>query len=188
MSTALRPTRLGSPPFVPFTQRVAAALLLQRSLYDYAATTPTATAQAIAVVCVAGMVQPSTLTRELGAWGMVFTMLLSLLRWLAFATAIVYPTACLITWRRVDYRRLLRCLGFAEAPGLLNLFTYLSSDPLPEWTNVVLWLWLLAAAIVAIRSALTVTTVRAAVIGIIAFLLYLGVGFINALIITLPSA
>lgn len=175
------------PAFVPFTQRVGAALVLRQSLYDYAATTPTAMAQAIAVVCFAGMVQPSTLTKELGAWGMVASMLLALLRWFIYATLLVYPTARLITRRPVEYKRLLRCLGFAEAPGLLNLFAYLSTEPLPEWTNVVIWLWLLAATIVALRSALSVTLVRAAVIGVVAFVIYLAVGFINALIIALPA-
>jgi hypothetical protein len=179
--------RRSSAPIVPFTQRFAGALFLQRSLYDYAAATPTATAQAIAVVCFAGMVQPSTLTKELGAWGLIITMLFALLRWFVFATCIAYPTARLFARRPIEYRRLLRCLGFAEAPGILNLFAYLSNEPLPEWTNVVLWVWLLAASIVAIRSAVTVTTARAAVIGVVAFLIYLGLGIINQLVIVFPS-
>jgi hypothetical protein len=182
------PPRVKGPPFVPFTQRVGAALILRQALYDYAATTPNAMAQAIAVVCFAGMVQPSTLTQELGAWGMILSLLLSLLRWFAYATVIVYPTACLLTWRRVEYKRLLRCLGFAEAPGLLNLFTYLTDEPLPEWTNVVIWLWLLATSIVALRSALSVTWTRAAVIAVIAFAIYLALGVVNQLIIALPTA
>jgi hypothetical protein len=181
-------TRPKNPPFVPFTQRVGAALILRQSLYDYAATTPNAMAQAIAVVCFAGMVQPSTLTQELGAWGMLVSLLLALLRWVVYATLIVYPTARLISRRPVDYKRMLRCLGFAEAPGLLNLFAYLSDDPLPEWTNVVIWLWLLAASIVALRSALSVTLVRAAVIGVVAFVIYLAIGLINQLIIAFPIA
>ena len=177
-----------NPPFVPFTQRVGAALFLRQSLYDYAATTPNAMAQAIAVVCFAGMAQPSTLTQELGGWGMLVSLLLALLRWIVYVTAIVYPTARLITWRPVEYQRLLRCLGFAEAPGLLNLLTYLSDDPLPEWTNVVIWLWLLAASIVALRSALSVTLIRAAVIGVVAFMIYLAIGLINQLIIAFPTS
>lgn len=177
-----------APAFVPFTHRVASALLLRQSLYDYAASTPTAMAQAIAVVCFAGMVQPSTLTRELGAWGMVASMLLVLVRWFLYSTLLVYPVACLFTWRRVAYKRLLRCLGFAEAPGFLNLFAYLSADPLPEWTQVAIWLWLLAATVVALRSALSVTLARAAVIGVAAFLTYLGIGFINQLIIVFPTS
>lgn len=180
-------TTARTPPLVPFTHRVASALLLRRSLYDYAAETPTAMAQAIAVVCFAGMVQPSTLTKELGAWGMVLSLLLALLRWFAYATVLVYPTARLITWSRVEYKRVLRCLGFAEAPAFLNLFAYLSTEPLPEWTNVLIWLWLLAATIVALRSALSVTLARAAAVGVTAFLLYLVIGFINQLLIAFPT-
>lgn len=180
-----RPFR--DPAFVPFTQRVGAALTLRAALYEYAATTPTAMSQAIAVVCFAGMAQPSTLTKEFGAWGMIASMLLALFRWFMFATFIAYPTTRLLTWSRVEYRRLLRCLGFAEAPGLLNLFAWLSTEPLPEWTNVVIWLWLLAATVAALRAALAVTYARATVIGLAIFLLYLGVGFVNAIIIALPT-
>lgn len=180
-------TTARTPPFVPFTHRVASALLLRQSLYDYAAATPTAMAQAIAVVCFAGMVQPSTLTKELGAWGMFLSLLLALLRWFVYATFLVYPTARLITWSRVDYKRMLRCLGFAEAPGFLNLLAYFSTEPLPEWSNVMIWLWLLAATIVALRSALSVTLARAAAVGISAFGLYLVIGFINQLIIAFPT-
>ena len=179
--------RFKDPAFVPFTQRVASALVLREALYEYAANTPTAMAQAIAVVCFAGMAQPSTLTKEFAAWGMIASMLLALFRWFMFATFIAYPTTRLLTWSRVEYKRLLRCLGFAEAPGLLNLFAWLSNEPLPEWTNVLIWLWLLAATIAALRAALSLTYARATVIGIVIFLLYLGVGFVNALIIALPT-
>src|SRR5215468_11091715 len=103
---------VGRRPIVPFTHRILSALLLRRDLYAYAAIDRTALSQAIAVVCFAGMVQPSILTREFGAWGMLISLLFAVLRWLVFATLIVYPIGWALARKPISYRRVLSCLGF----------------------------------------------------------------------------
>jgi hypothetical protein len=173
-------------PIVPFTHRIFSALFLRSELYAYAATDPSALSQAMAVVCFAGMVQPSVLTRELGAWGMLISLLFAVARWLVFATVIVYPVARLAAAKPIGYRPLLSCLGYAEAPSFLNLLAFMTADPLPPWARAGIWLWLLAANVVAVRAAASVGTTRAAVIGVVSFLIYLAVGLASDIAIHLP--
>ena len=160
------------PSTGPFVNRVLSALLLRREIYEQAAADHNTLSQAAAIVCLSSIAQPSVLIAEFGAWGMVLVMLIGLLRWYLFA-ALVYPIGRLIAWKRVPFRPLLRCLGFAEAPALLSLGRFVMGNTLPEWFRVLLWLWLLAANVVAVRAALTVGLLRALGVGICSFLLYL---------------
>ena len=173
--------------FVPVTHRIISALFLHRELYDWVANDPLAMSQAVLVVSLSGMMRPSLLTERFGAWGMLISMLFALIGWLFFASAIVYPLARLITRAPIGYKRLLRCLGFAEAPGLLYLFHYFSNDPLPHWFRAGVWFWLLAASAVAIRAATGVTVLRATCIAVLSFILYLVVGVLTAAIGFVPS-
>jgi len=173
-------------PFVPFTQRIVSALLLRRELYNYAATDPTALSQALAIVCFAGLVQPWVLTREFGAWGMLISLLFGVVRWLVFATLVAYPIARLITWKPVPYRRLLSCLGFAEAPTFLNVLAFTSKEELPWWFRAGVWFWLLAANVVAMREALSVTLMRAIGIAVTCFVVYLGIGLLSDVLLIMP--
>jgi hypothetical protein len=60
-----------------------------------------------------------------------------------------------------DYAEVLRTTGFAFSPGLLLFFVWLQ----PEELGLVAWtlgrLWILVAAVVAVRQALDFTTLRA---------------------------
>jgi len=60
-----------------------------------------------------------------------------------------------------DYAEVLRTTGFAFSPGLLLFFVWLP----PEVLGLALWtgarLWILVAAVVAVRQALDFTTLRA---------------------------
>jgi hypothetical protein len=60
-----------------------------------------------------------------------------------------------------DYAEVLRTTGFAFSPGLLLFFVWLP----PEELGLALWtaarLWILVAAVVAVRQALDFTTARA---------------------------
>jgi hypothetical protein len=59
---------------------------------------------------------------------------------------------------------LVRTLGFAQAPGLLYVF---AGIPVLEWfVELGVLVWIVVAAVVAIRQALDVTTARAVAIGL----------------------
>jgi len=160
----------------PFISRLFAALLLRRELYESVAADPSALRPAIAVVCVTAVVQHSVfqspLLQDLGSWALLLVVLIAVVRWLVYA-AIFYPLAKLFTQQQGALPRLLRCLGFAEAPSLMRAsLLFVGPDAYP-WVRVAVAIWLLAASIVAVRAALSISLRRAIVIGIIGFVLYL---------------
>lgn len=159
------------PPFVPFVGRLAAAMCLRPAAYTAIANDTGAGSLAAAVVSISAMVQPSAVTEELGSWGLLLLLLFGILRWYLFTT-LVYPIARLVAGKPIEYRRLLRCLGFAEAPAVINAAApyALTFEPL---LRLVVGLWLLAATIVAVRAALDVKTGRAVAVGLLGFALYL---------------
>ncbi len=73
-----------------------------------------------------------------------------------------------------DYAEVLRTTGFAFSPGLLLFFVWLPPDELGLAAWSAARLWILVAAIVAVRQALDFTTIRAiATFGMAALLMWL---------------
>jgi hypothetical protein len=75
---------------------------------------------------------------------------------------------------QTDYAEVLRTTGFAFAPGLLLFFVWVP----PDLVGLAAWslgrLWILVAAVVAVRQALDFTTLRAvATFGLAALLMWL---------------
>jgi hypothetical protein len=67
------------------------------------------------------------------------------------------------------YGELLRTIGFAQAPGVLNILSFI---PVLGWIiSFVVGLWILAATVVAMRQALDVDTTKAVLTGILGFIL-----------------
>jgi hypothetical protein len=181
-----RPSPLGFEPRSraagPFLYKVFAALSLQRQLFESAAAERQSLRPAAAVVCLAALVRhtlgPSVLVDELGAWGLLVSMLFAVIRWLVF-TSFVYGIARLFVGRAAGYGRLLRCLGFAEAPAMMGVVAFLLDPSLYAWIQVAVSLWLLAATVVAVRAALAVGTARATAVGVLSFVLYVALGVVT---------
>jgi len=75
---------------------------------------------------------------------------------------------------QTDYREVLRTTGFAFSPGLLLFFVWVPPEELGLAAWTVARLWILAAAVVAVRQALDFTTLRAlATFGTAAVLMWL---------------
>ena len=179
---ALRqPPNLLQSPRSPFLYRILAAIFLRRDLYEDVAADRYATGPAIAVVCVSALVRhllaPSAIMQifqeeGIPTWGMLVIILLSVVFWLLFTT-LVFGIAKLLADQPVGYTRLLRCLGFAEAPSMLGVIPFAVGGFWFVPLRIAVWFWLLAATIVAVRAALTVTTARAAVISSLGFTMYI---------------
>jgi len=166
------PTQAPAPLPALFFRRLIAALFLKRETYDAIASDSIATRQAIAVVCLSALAQPSVLVDELGAWALPIMMVFGLVRWCVFS-AIVYGIGRLFTYTPINFRRLLRCLGFAEAPGIFNFVVHSVSPPLLTYLGFFVWFWLLAAVVVAVRAAFSTQMWRALLIGVLSFVFYL---------------
>ena len=105
------------------------------------------------------------------AWGLIVPILvvMALLAWV-----LIGGVAWLVTRpvrSRPDFRRLLRCLGFAQTPTMLLATLASMSDPtLYLVAYAVLMLWACAAVVVAMRAAAEQTTGWAALLALPVFL------------------
>ena len=182
-----------SPSTGPLIPRLVNALLLRRPFYDAVAADPHATGPAAAVVCLAAIAYEAGNLYELSqgyrAWGLVLVLLVvsGLLRWLLY-TAILYPIARLVCATAIEFKRLLRCLGFAEAPTILSIAGIALDERFLPWLQFGIGAWLLAATIVAVRSATRATTVRALIIGGLGFVTYLLLGIALDALAHVPMA
>lgn len=176
-----RPDRAVDPSSGPLLPRLISAVLLRRAFYDAVAADRRATGPAGAIVCLAAIARESVslyqLSQGFTTWGFVLVLivLFALARWLVYAS-IMFPIARALGGPAVPYTRLLRCLGFAETPAVLSLIGLLGDEQLLPWIQFGVGVWLLAATIVAVRSATGTSTGRAAVIGSLGFAAYLGLG------------
>lgn len=145
-----------SRPFSALTYRVLGAALLDRGTYEGIEHDRTATVQA-AIVVVA-----SSLAAGIGASGghrpqlavLLAVAGLALVTWLAWALLILQIGGRYLPERqtRVDFGELVRTIGFAASPGLVQVFALMPNIAAPVF--IVSWLWMLAAMTVAVRQAL----------------------------------
>jgi hypothetical protein len=164
-----------APLFVYFFR----ALFLRTEFYDLVAADPNMTRPAVAMVCLSSLAYGGTLmpispeieelAHTIAYWILPLLMFLGVAHWLV-SSAILWGTGTVLIRQRLPFTRLLRCLGFAQAPAFISLLMLI--DPATEsWLRRVIQLWLLAATIVAVRAAYSTTFGRAVATGIVGFLL-----------------
>lgn len=173
-----RPFDASSGPLLP---RLLHAILLRPGFYQAVAADPRATGPAGALVCMAAVARESVGLYEVSqvyhAWGLLLLLivLFALVRWVVYA-AVIYPIARVLAGSGLGYTRLLRCLGFAEAPAILLALGPMLGDDLQPWLTFAVGAWLLAATIVAVGAATGAARSRAVVIGVLGFAAYLALG------------
>jgi hypothetical protein len=145
-----------------FFRRLLGAALLDPATYEDVEADRAATAQALAVVVF------SSLAAGIGARGasggtaaLTFfagASQLALMAWAAYALVIFEIGAHILPTSntRVDVGELLRTLGFAATPGLIQVLGILPGAAIPAFTLAVVWT--LAASVVAVRQALDFTS------------------------------
>jgi hypothetical protein len=145
-----------------FIRRLIGAALLNAATYEEVEADRGATPQALAIVVFSSLAAaigshsssggPATLTFFATA------SVIALVTWAAFALITfqiggrILPTA----ETRVDVGELLRTLGFAATPGLLQILGIFPGLTVPVFTVAIIWT--LAASIVAVRQALDYTS------------------------------
>jgi len=169
-----------------FVHRVIGAAMLDAATYEEVEADPAATSQALAIVVC------SSLAAAIGARGasggaatfafFATASVVALMSWAAFALvafeigARILPTA----ETSVNVGELLRTLGFAAAPGLIQVFAMLPGAARPVFTVAIVWA--LAASVVAVRQALDYrSTGRALVVCGLALLLALSMALVLGL-------
>ena len=141
---------------ITFSNRLLRAAALDRHLYEEVEATPSAGPEAIAVVLLSSIAAGIGAGGSQGASLRTFTWfaVLALVAWMAWAFLIVQIGSRLFPERQTQTSlgELLRTMGFAAAPGLIQVF-----GAMPRMTVPVFALsaaWALVAMVIAVRQAL----------------------------------
>ncbi|MGE0043154.1 MAG: hypothetical protein AB7H88_20830 [Vicinamibacterales bacterium] len=139
-----------------FALRVVRAALLDRAVYEEVEADRAATIQAVAVVLLSSLaaglgsagIRGPNLATQAAITGVAFVT------WIAWAILVLQIGT---RWMpepatRSDAGELLRTLGFAAAPGTLQIFAVFPA--ISTAVFVVSWAWMFAAMVIAIRQAL----------------------------------
>ena len=139
-----------------FAYRLFGAALLDASVYEGIEADRGAMTQAIVAVLL------SSLAAGIGAAGwegphastLVVMTGIALVTWFAWAVLMYQIGARLLpaSDTQTDLGELLRTIGFAAAPGLLQVFAVFPRMMMPVF--VVSWIWMFAATVTAVRHAL----------------------------------
>lgn len=165
-------------------ERMIRAARLDASLYDEVETDETATPQALFVVIIASIcsgIGSAISTAKLGvAPSIIFAslisgLILSLVGWLIWSF-ITYIIGTKIFGGIATYGELLRTIGFADAPGILLIFSFIPL--LGGVLSFIIGIWGLVAMAIAVRQALDFSTTNAILTCIVGFIAYLVFEFI----------
>ncbi len=131
-------------------ERMKGAAMLSIDTFEEVEHDTDATMQAAAVVAMVA-VASAIGASPLGLVGAVKGAVAALVGWLAWA-GITYLVGAKLFGGSATWGELLRTLGFAQAPGVLLVFTFFPL--LGGLVHVVVAIWMLVAAFIAIRQAL----------------------------------
>jgi hypothetical protein len=150
-----------------FIRRLVGAAMFDAATYEDVEADRAATPQALAIILF------SSLAAGIGARGssgaaatlsfFATASVMALITWVAFALLTFEIGARLLPSEdtRADVGELLRTLGFAATPGLIQVFGVFPGATVPVFTLAIAWA--LAASVVAVRQALDYTSTGRAV-------------------------
>lgn len=141
-----------------YVGRLVGVLALDPRTFEEIEADPWATPAAVATVVLSASATGAGVASAGGASGVTELIAIALLAWALWALVIFeigvrwFPTQL----TRADIGQLLRTLGFAAAPGLLNIAGLVPGVALPVFA--VTQVWMLVAVVVAVRQALDYTS------------------------------
>ena len=164
-----------------FGERLIGAMKLDPGTFEDIERDPTALSQTIGVIALAAVSLGIGNVWYGGIGGIVFSIITSLIGYVLWAVVVwlvgtkVMPDPA----TKADFQETFRVVGFAAAPGVLGIITII---PILGWLLVfLLWLWSIAAMVVAVRQVLDYTdTFKAVIVVIIGFV----VNFVVTMILT----
>lgn len=155
-------------------QRMIGAAMLNVATYEEVEADRTATGQAAGVVAIVAVATAIGAIGE-GTGGIIAGLISAFVGWLVWS-ALTYVVGTRLFGGTADMGEMLRTIGFAQAPGVLNVLGIIPI--LGGLVRFVVFLWILAAAVIAIRQALDFSTGKAvgtALIGAIAYIAIMAV-------------
>ena len=157
-----------------FGDRIVGALKLDPNTFEDIERDPTAIGQSVGVIALAAISQGIGNVWYGGLTGILFSFCFAL---------IAYGFWALVVWlvgtklmpdpaTKADFPETFRVIAFAAAPGVFGVITII---PLLGWLLMLLiWIWSLAAMVIAVKQVLDYTdTFKAVIVVIIGFVAYL---------------
>ena len=164
-----------------FGERLIGAMKLDPGTFEDIERDPTALSQTIGVIALAAVSLGIGNVWYGGVSGIVFSIITSLIGYVLWAVVVwlVGTKVMADPATKADFQETFRVVGFAAAPGVLGIITII---PILGWLLVfLLWLWSIAAMVVAVRQVLDYTdTFKAVIVVIIGFV----VNFVVTMILT----
>jgi len=158
------------------TERMIGAASLNAATYEEVEADTTATGQAMAVVALSSLAAGLGNIVSGGIIGVIAGVIAALIGWGIWA-AVTYIIGTKILpepQTKADFGQMLRCLGFASAPGVLRVLGIIPF--LGVLINLVVAFWMHAATVVAVRQALDYkSTLRAVGVCVIGWLAMMAV-------------
>jgi hypothetical protein len=162
-----------------FADRVVGAMKLDANTFEDIERDPTAMGQALGVIALAALSEGIGWIWYGGLSGIVFGVVTSI---------IVYAIWAVVVWvvgtrlmpdpaTKADFPETFRVVAFAAAPGVLGFVTII---PILGWALLfLLWIWSIAAMVIAVRQVLDYTdTFKAVIVVIIGFVAKLLIWFL----------
>jgi hypothetical protein len=157
-----------------FGERVVGAMRLDANTFEEVERDQTAMGQAVGVIALAAVSIGFGNLYYGGITGIVSNVCVSLIGYVVWAVLVwligtkVMPDPA----TKADFAESFRTIGFAAAPGLLGIVTII---PILGWLLLfVIWLWQLAAMVVAVQAVLDYSNIgKAIVVVVIGFLVNL---------------
>lgn len=157
-----------------FGERVVGAMSLKASTFQEIEHDPTAMGQAVGVIVLAAVSTGIGNVFWGGIGGIVTQIISSLIGFGVWALAVwligtrVMPDPA----TKADFPETFRTIAFAAAPGVLGIVTII---PILGWLILfAIWLWQIAAMVIAVREVLDYTdTIKAVIVVVIGFVAYL---------------
>jgi hypothetical protein len=161
-----------------FGDRVVGALKLDAKVFEDVEHDPTAMGQAVAIIALAALAGSLGAIWRLGFGSMILSVVAALVGYVLWAVVVWAVGTKLMPdpATKADFAETFRTIAFAASPGLLGVVTII---PFLGWLLMLLitpivWLWSMAAMVVAVKQVLDYTdTFKAVIVVLIGFAVYL---------------
>ena len=161
-----------------FGDRVVGALKLDAKVFEDVEHDPTAIGQAVAIIALAALAGSLGAIWRLGFGSMILSVVAALVGYVLWAVVVWAVGTKLMPdpATKADFAETFRTIAFAASPGLLGVVTII---PFLGWLLMLLitpivWLWSMAAMVVAVKQVLDYTdTFKAVIVVLIGFAVYL---------------
>ena len=168
--------------------RMLRAAKLDVTLYEEVEADQGAMGQAALVVVISSLAAGIGGMGTLGFGGIIVSILTALIGWYIWAFLTYYIGSKFLpeAETQADHGEMLRTLGFSSSPGVIRVLGIIPG--LYGIVNFIAAIWMLVAMVIAVRQALDYkSTVRAVIVCVIGFAIYMVIAMLIMMIIGMPS-